>query len=184
MSSSGATGVSGLSSSSKSPISGFVVSSPGVVSVTVTGTVTSTSSPFGSVTVTTASVSPAFDTSGSVFTTTFDPSGRLVIFSLYCSTVGCVPTGVSTFPSTLASHAFGFSSLSSLIPSLSSSGSVVSGIPSPSVSLNTVIWISFVDSFPAASFALIVAVTSLSSSVSAQSVSLSGVPSICFVSLL
>ena len=54
-----------------------------VVSVTVTGTVTSTSSPFGNVTVTTAVVSPAFDTSGSVFTTTFDPSGRFVIFSLY-----------------------------------------------------------------------------------------------------
>ena len=79
----GATGVVGSSSSSKSPISGFVVSFPGVVSVTVTGTVTSTSSPFGNVTVTTAVVSPAFDTSGSVFTTTFDPSGRFVIFSLY-----------------------------------------------------------------------------------------------------
>ena len=64
-------------------IFGFAVASVGVVSVTVTGTVTSTSSPFGNVTVTTASVSPAFDTSGSVFTTTFDPSGRFVIFSLY-----------------------------------------------------------------------------------------------------
>ena len=84
----------------------------------------------------------------------------------------------------MASHDFGFSSLSSLIPSLSSSGSVVSGSPSPSVSLNTVIWISFVDSFPAASVALIVAVKSLSSSASFQSVSLSGVPSILPVSLL
>ena len=158
--------------------------SAGVVSVTVTGTVTSTSLPFGRVTVTTASVSPALDTSGSVFTTTFDPFGRFVIFSLYWSTVGCVPTVVSTFPSTLASHFFGFWSLSSLIPSLSSSGSVESGIPSPSVSLNIVIWISFVDSFPAASFALIVTVKSLSSSVSAQFVSLSGVPSILPVSLL
>ena len=155
-----------------------------VVSVTVTGTVTSTSSPFGRVTVTTASVSPAFDTSGCVFTTTFDPSGRFVIFSLYWSSVGWVPFGVVTFPSTLASHDFGFSSLSSLVPSLSSSGSVVSGSPSPSVSLNTVIWTSFVDSFPDASVALIVAVKSLSSSVSAQSVSLSGVPSIIPVSAL
>ena len=60
----------------------------------------------------------------------------------------------------------------------------MSGIPSPSVSLNTVIWISFVASFPAASFAVIVAVKSLSSSVFAQSVSLSGVPSILPVSLL
>ena len=55
----------------------------GVVSVTVTGTLTSTSSPFGNVTVTTAFVSPAFDTSGSVFTLTSDPFGRFVIFSLY-----------------------------------------------------------------------------------------------------
>ena len=156
----------------------------GVVSVTVTGTLTSTSSPFGNITVTTASVSPAFDTSGSVFTLTSDPFGRFVIFSLYWSTVGCVPTVVSTFPSTLASHAFGFWSSSSLIPSLSSSGSVESGIPSPSVSLNIVIWISFVCSFPAASFAFIVTVTSLSSSVSAQFVSFSGVPSILPVFLL
>ena len=59
------------------------MSSPVVVSVTTTGTVTSTSSPFGNVTVTTACVSPAFDTSGSVFTTTSDPSGRFLIFSLY-----------------------------------------------------------------------------------------------------
>ena len=57
--------------------------SAGFVSFTVTGTSTSTFSPFGNVTVTTAFVSPAFDTSGSVFTTTSDPFGRFVIFSLY-----------------------------------------------------------------------------------------------------
>ena len=84
----------------------------------------------------------------------------------------------------MASHFFESLSSSSFLPSLSSSGSVVSGSPSPSVSLNTVIWISFVDSFPDASVALIVAVKSLSSSASFQSVSLSGVPSIIPVSAL
>ncbi|MDU5807155.1 MAG: hypothetical protein E6Z55_06740, partial [Peptoniphilus harei] len=72
-----------LSPAFGSVIVGVAVFSVGVVSVTVTGTVTSTSSPFGSVTVTTAVVSPAFDTSGFVFTTTSDPFGRFVIFSLY-----------------------------------------------------------------------------------------------------
>ena len=62
--------------------------SAGVVSVTVTGTFTSTFSPFGNVTVTTAVLSPVVDTSGSVFIATVDPSGRFLIFSLYWSSVG------------------------------------------------------------------------------------------------
>ena len=81
-------GVSGSLSSFKSPIVGFVVSVPGVVSVTVTGIFTSTSSPFGRVTVTTAVLSPAVDTSGCVLIATVDPCGRFLILSLYWSSVG------------------------------------------------------------------------------------------------
>ena len=69
------------------------------------------------------------------------------------------------------------------MPSLSSSSSVMSGMPSPSVSLWIVTVMSFVDSFPDSSFALIVAVTVFSSS-SPQSSDFSTFPSICFVSLL
>ena len=66
-------------------------------------------------------------------------------------------------------------------PSLSSSVSVTSGVPSPSVSLKIVTVISFVDSFPASSTALIVAVI-VFSSLSPQSSAFGTVPSICLVS--
>ena len=81
------------------------------------------------------------------------------------------------------SASLGFLSSSSLMPSLSSSSSVTSGMPSPSVSLWIVTVISFVDLFPDSSTALIVAVTVFSSS-SPQSSDFSTFPSICFVSSL
>ena len=89
--------------------------------------------------------------------------------------------GVSGFESlSLGSVPFSSSVLSST-PSLSSSVSVTSGVPSPSVSLKILTVISFVDSFPASSTALIVAVIVFSSS-SPQSSAFGTVPSICLVS--
>ena len=63
-----------------------------------------------------------------------------------------------------ASNVFGFLSWSFGIPSPSLSGSVVSGVPSPSVSLCTVILNVSSDSFPASSFAFTVTVKSFVSS--------------------
>ncbi len=67
------------------------------------------------------------------------------------------------------------------MPSPSSSLSVTSGVPSPSLSLWIVTVISLVDLLPASSTAFTVAVT-VFSSLSPQSSAFGTVPSICFVS--
>ena len=133
----------------------------------------------------------------------FNPSGKpsTVTLALTSSTstntggIGCPSTAVM-FPASITgavvspvsgleslsfgSVPFSFSVLSST-PSLSSSVSVTSGVPSPSVSLKIVTAISFVDSFPASSTALIFAVI-VFSSLSPQSSAFGTVPSICLVS--
>ena len=157
-------GVFGSLSSSRSPIVGFVVSfALPFVTVTFTSFVIVSSVGLPSLSgapvpvdlivtliVTSLLVSPSPNSTFGVpvrfpFASTLSPSfvsDVIVVFGLFGVTT-LVSAGTS-FPFstdvdvTLASSSslpFGFVSLSSVMPSLSSSGSVVSGIPSPSVSL-------------------------------------------------
>ena len=94
-------------------------------------------------------------------------TGVMAAFSLTGSGGFTVPISLSA--------TFGFLSCSSGTPSLSSSGSVVSGSPSPSVSLNTFTITSFVTGVSPSCVTVTLIVTSRLSSIPSQSV-ISGVP--------
>ena len=120
-------------------------------------------------------------------------SGRVI--SIWSAREGFLPSSDGSLPSSdgssssisgLDSGSLGSvpseSSIISSTPSLSSSVSVASGVPSPSVSLRIVTVVSLVVVLPSSFVAMIVAVCSLTSSPSFQSSDLSTVPSICLVS--
>ena len=182
-------GSSGLSSISGSPclywntrsFAGIISFDPsGYVIVALPLSSTDTSVPSGNLSLLASSI--LFLTSSFSLSVNFSGSFTPVFSGIVGSTLSAsVCAGFSGFESlSFGSVPFSSSVLSST-PSLSSSVSVTSGVPSPSVSLKIVTVICFVDSFPASSTALIVAVI-VFSSLSPQSSAFGTVPSICLVS--
>ena len=178
-------GSSGLSSISGSPclywntrFSAGIVSfdSSGYVIVALPLSSTSTFVPSGNLSLLASSI--LFLTSSFSLSVNFSGSFTPVFSGIVGSVLSAVVLGFESL--SFGSVPFSFSVLSST-PSLSSSVSVTSGVPSPSASLKIVTVISFVDSFPASSTALIVAVI-VFSSLSPQSSAFGIVPSICLVS--
>ena len=160
-------GSSGLSSISGSPclywntrFSAGIVSfdSSGYVIVALPLSSTSTFVPSGNLSLLASSI--LFLTSSFSLSVNFSGSFTPVFSGIVGSVLSAVVLGFESL--SFGSVPFSFSVLSST-PSLSSSVSVTSGVPSPSVSLKIVTVISFVDSFPASSTALIVAVIVFSS---------------------